>query len=94
MADLALKLRPFDKRVLRALADGGRPRRQRDLALAVYRPPSMWPNFNDPQTTPEQLDELRSVLRGAQHLGLARCARGGWWTITPLGRHALEQGAA
>lgn len=85
----ALKLTALDRRILRELWDeSGRPRRQGDLARAVYG--RSWPH----RVTAEQITELRGVLLGAQHLGLAKRARGGWWTITPLGRRAVEDGSA
>ena len=53
------------------------------------RPGAGRPGWN----TPDRRDEVRRVLRGAEHLGLARCNRGGWWRITRAGQQALNAGS-
>lgn len=61
---LAPKLTPLDKRILNRLSDRGK----RPARIAIELSPTLI-------TGPE----VRGILRGLEHLGLARNNRG-WWT--------------
>lgn len=79
-----LALTALDRRVLSQL-ERGRPGRASEIVNFITR---TWA-----APTEQEIAEVRGILRGAEHLGLVRCNRGGWWTITDAGRRALAEGS-
>lgn len=69
---LAPRLTALDERVLANLPENGAIRTGA-LARLVYRP-----GRHRTPTSAAELAELDGILRGLEHLGLARSA-GGWW---------------
>jgi hypothetical protein len=70
-------LTPLDQRVLAQLASG-RARRLAAIVDGVY-PASRWDSGPTEQTIIARNREVREILRGFEHLGIARQRRGGWW---------------
>lgn len=81
-----LTLTGLDRRVLSALDDYMISARVHVIADRVYRR-RIFSGLSE-----AELDEVRRVLRGAEHFGLATCNRG-WWRITDAGRQALNDGS-
>jgi hypothetical protein len=74
---MAPSLTPLDERVMASVRSDGQ--RAYSIACAVYAPRRGWGRVREPmRPTPEQVAEVRGILRGLEHLGRVT-GRGGWW---------------